>query len=362
MKTNSLLLSGIALITLPLVSCNDNNDPEPIDEATVKANLYVLNQGNLYNNIPGALTAINTGNGDVYPDAFSAVNDRSIGDTPQCGVRYGSKIYVGTSASHTIEVINANTLESIKMLSLAENPTWKEPRTMLPHNGKVYITMYEGYVVALDTLSLSITDEVKVGLNPEIMTLHNGKLYVPNSEGSRYPNYGTTASVVDLNSFSVTETIAVPLNPSEFYSAGGNLFLLSKGDYADIPSALYKMNADKSFTLVANCTMAATDGTTIYMVDSPFYSSTMEYRKYNSTTSTLSVWDLTCPGYPSGMTCDKTRNRIYIAEMPYSGEWPSYELNGNLYVYEPGTARPLAEYGIGAGPACIFFDGQYPTK
>ena len=356
------LLWVVSLLMLPIISCNKEDKHEIIDESVIKADLYVLSQGNLYNNIPGVLTAINTVTGDLYPDVFKSVNDRSIGDTPQTGIKYGSKIYVGTSASHTIEIMDANTLESISRIELAENSTWKEPRSMVPYKNHIYISMYEGYVVALDTLSLTVTKEVKVGLNPEIIAIHDGKIYVPNSEGSRYPNYGTTASVIDLNSFNVTETITVPLNPSEFYSAGGNVYLLSKGDYAQIPSALYKMNDDKSFSLVANCTMAATDGKTIFMVDSPFYSSTMEYRKYNTVNGELTNWNIKCPGYPSGMACDRLRNKIYISEMPYSGEWPSYDLNATLYIYDADKAEANANYEIGAGPACIFYNGQYPVS
>jgi len=98
-----LYLSIAALWAASLASCSsdDNNEPD-VPVTGQKSPVYVLNQGNFYNAIEGGLSVIDLEEKTISNNVFKSANNRSLGDTPQCGVAYGSKIYVGTSQSNTI--------------------------------------------------------------------------------------------------------------------------------------------------------------------------------------------------------------------------------------------------------------------
>ena len=119
----------------------------------------------------------------------------------------------------SVEIINRSDYKSLKQIQLGADKTGfagTQPRSMAAIDGKVYISMYDGYVCKLDTLTMKIEASVKVGPNPEQICIYRNRLYVPNSDGMDYPNYGKTATEIDLNNFTVSRTFEVGLNPNKF--------------------------------------------------------------------------------------------------------------------------------------------------
>lgn len=356
-----------AFMATAMTSCSDdkNNEPEGPDAAEVSNCAYVLNQGNFYNGIEGGLSVIDYETGAAALNVFKAKNNRSLGDTPQCGVAYGSKIYIGTSISNTIEIIDRTSYLSYKQFRLSENPEHgTSPYSMIAHDGKVFISMYDGYLARLDTLTMAIDKSVAVGANPDQIALYNNKIYVPVSEGMNYPNYGTTACIVDPKSMTVEKTFTVGLNPTQFFTAGHRLFLLCKGNYEDVASKLYeiKETVEKGkikYTSeeLCNATMAAPLGDRIAVIDQPFVEGkpTVKYSLYNLADDTLTDWNIQQPDYANAMYYDAVANRFLIASYIMNGQYPSYDLPGYVNVYDATDFSLLYKTNIGAaGPACIF--------
>lgn len=364
-----------AFMATAMTSCSDdkNNEPEGPDAAEVSNCAYVLNQGNFYNGIEGGLSVIDYETGAAALNVFKAQNNRSLGDTPQCGVAYGSKIYIGTSISNTIEIIDRASYLSYKQFRLSENPEHgTSPYSMIAHDGKVFISMYDGYLARLDTLTMTIDKSVAVGANPDQIALYNNKIYVPVSEGMNYPNYGTTACIVDPKSMTVEKTFTVGLNPTQFFTAGHRLFLLCKGNYEDVASKLYEIKETIEETIeddeikytikyiseeICNATMAAPLGNRIAVIDQPFVEGkpTVKYSLYNLTDDTLTDWNIQQPDYANAMYYDAVANRFLIASYIMNGQYPSYDLPGYVNVYDATDFSLLYKTNIGAaGPACIF--------
>lgn len=232
-------LAMATLFTAAMTSCSDD-DSSWTDEPDLPSTsdcAYVLTQGNVYNNIEGGLNVINY-DGNVNVNVFKAANKRSLGDTPQCGVAYGSKIYIGTSQSNTIEIIDRSSYLSYKQIKLSEDTSnGSMPWSMVAHNGKVYVTMYDGHVARLDTTLMAIDKSVEVGANPGVSALYGDKLYVPISDGSKYPDYGKTIDIVDLNTMTVEKSFDVGTNPTECLVADNRLYVLTTGNYGDILTA-----------------------------------------------------------------------------------------------------------------------------
>lgn len=357
MKKAFLYILSILFSALLLTSCEKENHepnfPDPDNPAKL-IGAYVLCQGNFYNGIAGGMYAIDYWNGTYTQNVFQKANGRSIGDTPQCGVSYGNKIYVGIYASNTIEILDKATFKSLKQISLANSQSGSQPRSVVADHGKVYFAMYDGYVCRLDTTKLEIEESVKVGPNPEIMCKYNGSLYVPNSDGMSYPSYGKTASVIDLNTFSVT-TIEVPENPYQFDGNDTGLYLLCKGNYNDVAAAIYKYNGT-GWDKIHDATIMAVDNRDIYLINDPFYGAGVaEYKIYNPEKNEFLDWEVEGIQYASNVVVDRVGRHIMISSYVMNGQYPSYDAPG--YINDYSLAYELLNtYKIGAGPTCIFFD------
>lgn len=360
-----LYLTAALAATVSLTSCSDSDkddDPKYDKEYLNHDVTYVLTQGNFYNNIEGGLNVIDNKTFDVQKNIFKNVNGVSLGDTPQCGVAYGSKIYIGTSKSNTIEIIDCATLRSVKQLKLSENPAnGTSPYSMIAHSGYVYISMYDGYLARLDTLDLKIDKSVAVGQNPDQIALHKGKIYVPISEGMNWPNYGTTAVVVDPKSMQIEEKFTVGLNPSQFISADGELFLLCKGNYESDPakliaSKLYRINSDLTSTEICEATLVGALDDDLLIVNEPFIQGApvATYYEYDVDSKKLERIDIPNIDYANQIYFDDRTERLFISSYIMDGIYPSYDLPGYVCVYDDDL-RFIKKCELGSGgPACIF--------
>ena len=360
MKKNIYLAAVLALSSIGFVACSDDDDnkgPNP-DNPKISEGLFVLNQGNMRSKIDGSLSYIDFATQQASQEVFFKANNRKIGDTPQGAVVYGSKIYIGVYQSNTIEILNRKTLKAEITISLT-GAEGQSPRALIAKDGNVYISMYNGYVSRLDTLSLSIDKTVQVGMNPEMMAIHGNDLYVPNSEGMSYntTGYGTTATRIDLATFTAAETFTVPLNPCQFMSNGKDLFLLAKGNYGDVKSKIYKMESDKSFSEIAEATIADIHGNDIYFINSVWGAPSVEYSVYDTRNNTKSdmLKDASGIDSPATLGVDPVTGKIYITSYSKDGANVSYSIPGycNEYDVQGNFTR---KYNVGVGPAAIFFN------
>ncbi len=359
------LVCSVAAITFgAFVSCDDNEKEGDKIEKDVfpvisKANpeAYILTQGNYYSKIEGGLNVVDLTESTLMSKVFSTVNRRSLGATPQCGVAYGGKIYIGMYESNTIEVVDRYTFESVAQISLAGSTEGQQPRYMVAQGGKVYVSMFDGYVARLDTLTRRIDASVKVGPNPEKICIHKGKIYVPNSDGMNYENdykNGTTVSVVSLSPFAVEKTLTVPLNPGNCVSAGNNVFVLCKGNYKEIPSKVYRIEEDGNTTEIASGNMITADGDKVYIVDAHWDGSGNIYHVYDATAHRLGTLDVRGVDYPNGIAVSSQYDRIIISSNVWGDGMPAYDLPGYIMEYKTDCTF-IKRYESGVGEASIFF-------
>ncbi len=358
MKKSFLFFGCLAAtVALGLSSCSsDDPDETPSNEYLIKNGAYLLNQGNYRNKIEGALNVLDLDNSTMAQSVFKSVNQRSLGSTPQCGVVYGGYIYVGVYESNTIEVIDRNTYRSVKQISLDGSAQGQMPRSMAAHGGKVYISMFDGYLARLDTASKTIDASVKVGPNPEIIAVHGNNIYVPNSDGMNWAvGYGTTASIVSIEPFKVTSTIEVPLNPYKFVSLGSSLYLLSRGDYGAVAAGVYKIGSNNSATHIAEATMVAgyPSGNSLYLVNAP-WGGKVSYSLYNGATGATSALNISNVDYPSGIGVDPNTGSILISSYPLENGSPSYSLPGYVCRFSQSGSF-IDRFDIGVGEPYMFF-------
>jgi len=240
---NNLL--WLFLLPLLVLSCNHDPiqpdpqpQPEPIPETSANG-LYILNEG-LFQQNNSTLSYYNFRDGSFTENIFLDVNHRGLGDVGNDLQQYGSKLYIVVNNSNIVEVVDINTVQSLKTITLGG----KQPRYVTFLDNKAYVSCFDGDVVRIDTASLQVEATVHTGLNPDGICVCNGKIYVSNSGGLNAPNYGNTVSVIDPASFTVTKEITVSINPTRIKAWGNRyVYVVSNGDYYNVSANFQKIDA-----------------------------------------------------------------------------------------------------------------------
>lgn len=326
MKKILILCLGVFLLT----SCEKPiPDPEPIPEETT--GVFVLNNGNMGSN-DASLVLYDPETKSVTSNVFQSKNGQKLGDLAQDMIVYGSKMYIAVYGSGVIFVTD----KSGKLIKTIKEEG-RSPRYFEAHNGNIFVTYYEGYLGKIDTTSLSVLNTVKVGDNPEQVKASNNKLYVANSGGMNFPVYGKTVSVVNPTTMSIIKTLDVVVNPAYLeVDSKGDVYLVSIGNYADVPSTLQKIDpqtdavATMSDLPVSYISMGAND--IMYFISSQYDASwnlIADYYTYDAITEKVIgklITDGTEVSSPYSITADKISGNVYIGSSDYVS-------TGDMYVF-----------------------------
>jgi len=243
MKSNSVFKKAVFLLLLVPFFNSCTNDNNPVDVPTVSTGLLLLNQGSYAGN-NAELTYYDFTTNTATNNFFNSVNKRGLGDTGQDILKYGSKIYISVYGSSLIDVIDLKGVSKKQIILKDANNNVQSPRSLASYNGKIYVTLFDGYVARIDTTTLASEAEVAVGSNPEGIAITNGKIYVANSGGMNYPNYDKTVSVINIATFTQTKKIDVVINPGKLQAdAYGDVYLISVGNYGSVPYTFQRINS-----------------------------------------------------------------------------------------------------------------------
>lgn len=345
-----LLLKTILLLTAFFGLCSSCNPPQPpINPITT--GILVLNQGNFQLN-NSTITFYDIATGLITDDAFLATNGRGLGDTGNDLKIYGSKLYCVVNNSHRVEVMNVKDLKSIQAISLPG----KSPRSIAFHEGKAYVSCFDGDVVRIDTATLTVDGTVHSGNNPEGICVCNDKLYVANSGGLNYPNYDSTVTVIDLNSFSVIKTIPVGINPCLVIPYNDRyVFVQSRGNYGSIPYNLQKIdtysdNVIKTYNI--NVLGMAIHQHTAYIYSYDYDNGDSWIRTLNLLNDQLSTEDFITDGTsldaPYCITVNPISGDIYISDAY------NFTVTGDVYCFSAQGKKKFS-FPVGVNPGSIVF-------
>ena len=286
-RLEDLLKSGgclFCLLLLAMAGCRGDipfvHESEegvaPEQEAGRVKGFFLLNEGNMGSN-KATLDFFSYETGIYLRNIYPARNPdvvKELGDVGNDLAVYGSRLYAVINCSHYVEVMDVHTAKHIGSVDILNG------RYIVFNGDKAYVSSYAGpvqidpearpgKVVEVDTASLQVTREVVVGYQPEEMVVVGGKLYVANSGGYRYPDYDTTVSVVDLESFRVVDTIDVAINLHRMeHDRYGRIYVSSRGDYYDVGADVYVIDS-KTGQVTGSLGVAASEmclvGDSLYM-------------------------------------------------------------------------------------------------
>lgn len=355
-------IGAMASLALLFTACSDNNEPEgpvtvidPI-EGTGCYSMFVFNEGAWGQN-NARIDYLDFGSGlyeeDLYTDANESVV-MGLGDVGNDLALYDGRLYAVLNGSHKVEVMHAGSTKRIGQVDVSS------PRAIALSGDKGYVTSWvdngsdNGSVVEFDLNTLKVTRTISVGREPEGLAVAGDKLYVACSGGMHAPDYEDEMWVYNLSDLTLDSKITVAPNLHRVVAGNdGSVWVNSRGDYADVPSGLYRIKDGVVTSANVPCAGFALGDDKVYYYASEWnndtYSYTMAYGSLDR--STLA------PG-PSFIT-DGTQADIVA---PYAiavagstvfvSDAKNYTTSGALYVYTPEGKRQRT-YTTGICPGTL---------
>ncbi|TDQ12063.1 YncE family protein [Pedobacter metabolipauper] len=360
-KLIAMSLIGISTFT----SCKKDRGLvvlEPVPTSTL--GIYVLCEGPYGTANNSSITYYDAATGTSDKDYFKKQNNTDLGTNANDLKLYGSKMYcviTGTTfeaKDSYLEVISIATGKSIKRISLSDAAAGFLPRFIVFNKNKAYVSGYDGSITKIDTASLTIDGRLKVGGALEEVAVVNNKLYVTNSAHFQFGTAdNSSVSVVDLNTFTKTKDITVGFNPTRISATNsGDLFVLTKGNYADIKPSLDKINSISDTKTGTNdkvslefLRVTGTKGFVIGDYLDPYFKS------FNLGTGELEsnfITDATVINSPYGVTINTFNNEVLVSDANF------YGAEGKVIGFTAAGVKKF-EFKTGSAPQTAVFNYSY---
>ncbi len=372
----AVMLMGVSMLTSCL-SDNDDDNNKNTYPVIVSNGVYVVCGGNEPNNIDGSLTYYDYKTKTASQKVFQAKNGRGLGLTANDALVYGSKMYIVVDGEHTVEVVDAKTLQSIKQISMTELMGVEKgvhPRHITCSNGMIYVSTYgaskndggwpattegNGYVAAIDTLTFSLKDTYEAGSYPEGLAVYYDRLYVCNSDyGARTK---ASISVIDLTNKKVLEPYKNEniVNPTVIAVTGNGLYVLDMGNYGDKAAGMFRISSNGTVTTCTrlfDASFVTFYDRFIYAVNAPYGSTKQDYIRYDIQTGLKDSFTQDGVFSPCSIGVDIS-GHVFVASFrkdEVTG-YPNYSGNGYVAEYDL-TGAKVGEFDCGVGPNAIVFN------
>ena len=280
MKASNLwygLLCMLA-VSMSLSACSDDNgnndddrDDDDRDDTGSKVQLpqvraFFLNEGSYNGNNAGISFYAPNGDADFISDIYSYQNDAKLGDTGQSMIEYEGEIYVAVYGSNYLTKLNSAGVEQ-QRLSFVNDPELSAGiRYIAAEDGYIYASFWGGVVAKINAQTLKVESKLTgLGDNLEGVAICKDMLYVANSCIAEYV-YHNEVKVIDLNTFSLKETLTVAENPyTQMLEENDKIFFISN-DYSSIDGYVLQVidPADNNkVTRIGYATYMAAPATTV---------------------------------------------------------------------------------------------------
>jgi Domain of unknown function (DUF5074) len=220
------MLAGCGLVFL---SCTrDPAGTESVIPPSSAKGVYIVNEG-LFQHGDATLSYYDITSGTVFQRVFFSVNHKMLGDVANSMCTRGGTGYVVVDGSAKVEIMDLRTNASAGTIDIGAGLS---PRQLAFVNDTLALVtcLYDASVRLVNVRSRSLVQRIPVGPNPEGIAIAEGKAFVANSG----LGLGTTLSVVDLSTFTVSATLTIGDNPvAVAVDADGMIAVVCVGFYND---------------------------------------------------------------------------------------------------------------------------------
>lgn len=194
-----LLLFTIANL---LASCTKNTDDQSGSILTGNG-VFIINEGNFMGG-NGSLSFYSYDSLKMFNNIFLNANGRPLGDVPNSLVISGERIYIVVNNSGKVEVVDKNTLESVKTITGLIAPR----NISIVSSTKAYVSsIYSDSLAILDLSDNSISGYINLRRSSEAIAVIRNKAFVANWVG------GKKVMVINTDTDKVIDSVEVAIEP-----------------------------------------------------------------------------------------------------------------------------------------------------
>lgn len=372
MKVRSLLFGMLCMLALgaSFSSCSDDDDDLDDRGSTVslpKARAFFLNAGSQNSNNSNISFYAPDGNADFISDIFQKQNEAQLGELGQTIIEYNDYMYVAVYGSNYLVKLNAAGVEQARRSFTNDEDLAAGIRFIDAEDGYIYASFYGGVLAKIDANTLEVKQKMTgLGNNLEEVTICKNMLYVANpfkQVGTEWI-YLNEVFVIDLNTFTLKETLTVASNPNVLMEEEDKVFLIS-WDYSSTDGYVLQMidPADgNKVTTIGNATYMSGDDNIVYLINSmtdwDTRITTNYFSTYNIRTKTLSTTSFlkNAPAELAStsismLEVNDDNGDIYIGTTFFSAS------HGNIYRFKKdGTFVEKFDCGGQNPKTAVFFD------
>lgn len=351
-----------AMLAMFFVACSsDDNTSGGVEIVGNYTNgIFVVNEGNF-----------GTGNSDVsFIDAnFSSVDNnifsdanqgQALGDVAQSITLYEDLAFVVVNNSDKVAVVDRHSFE---LISTVEGQL-SLPRYMAISNGKGYITNWDenddAYVSVVDLETYTVTETIDVDFGPEKIIEKDGRVYVAHQGGFGQNNKLT---VIDTNSDSVIDVLEVGDVPNSLQIVGNDLWVLAGGNpswaatgetdgkLVKIDMGSLEITQEFDFEGISASLLEYDQGRLYYTV------SITDWDTYE-TEAHVFAFDPNSTSLPteSVFSTDRAFYGAAIKDgMYFGGDAKDYASDGSVVIYDLENGEQLYEFTVGITPNGFYF-------
>ncbi|MDT0643306.1 hypothetical protein RM553_10740 [Zunongwangia sp. F363] len=361
MKIKQLFIPALAALTF-FTSCENDDDinETPVAEGDYASGVFVLNEG-VWNSGNSTVSFLDEETGTVVKNVFADENSgAALGDTGQSMGFYGDYAFIMVNVSNTLEVVDRNTFKSVATI----DEGIQNPRYIAFAESRAYVTNWgdatnpdDDYVAVIDLESFTVLETISVEEGPEEILEENGNLYIALSGGYSVNNKIT---VIDASANEVTTTINVGISPGSMEIEDGALWVAvaGMGSYPD-PEAesagkIIKIDLGSNDIVAEFAFPNATDhpGNLDIENDMVYYtlgSSVYTFSEDATTLPEIAFVELAEVASLYGFEVENGKIYAASANADFTGD-------GDLFIYSTADGSLLNSYEVGINPNGVYFN------
>lgn len=342
-KDYFLSILVVTAMSISISSCKEDNE-NPVGEFST--GVLVVNEGS-FGASDGSITHYNPDTNEAVQDIFGQKNNGlALGDIVQSLTIAGDFAYAVVNNDNKVEVVKANTFESVHTISGVSLP-----RYFTTHSGKGYLTEWvnftdPGRVAVINLNSNTVETTIGTDYGSENIVVANNKIFVSN-------NFTNTISVINPTTNAISTTIDVANSPGELLlDADNKLWVLCGGNYGEDNASLHRINTttnevDKVVELERSSSKVAINnarnqllyvsGNNIYKIS--ITDTVAPETAFITVTAAVGLY---------GIGIDPATDEIYLADAK------GFVANGSVYRYS-ASGTLIDEFAAGKGPNGFVF-------
>ncbi|UZR98721.1 YncE family protein [Chondrinema litorale] len=345
----------LIILSLVFVACEDSDEPNVEVPAKYANGFLIANEGPFQNG-SGTVSFYSYDSATVTNDVFQTVNNRPLGNVLQSISVYNDEVFMVINNAEKVEVADTETFESVATIEGLAQARYFQAVSADKAYVSEWINGYGGQLSIIDLNTYEVSDAITTGLGPERMLLDDNKLYVVCSGG-----YSTDSvvTVIDTDTDEILTSIEVGVNPSGIVKdEDGFIWVLCKGNYTADYSALensgslYKINPStntvessisfNNFYSQPSDLVIDDDGETIY------YSFNGGIYKMDTDDTALPSTSI-ITGYFYGLGYDPESDYLIASD---AGDYTS---SGKIVRYDSEDGTVIDEFTVGVTPNGGFY-------